>query len=153
MLINDIGIGSAPAKVLLYIAIMKFRAVFLFLFIVGTIVSQNNDTSRVHTIVETQAEFPGGFGAMMRYVQTNQRLPKEVKDGDASGKVFLKFIISETGMVDTVEVVKGIEGCKACDEEGIRLVKSMPRWKPATINGKQVKCYFSLPVNFKLSSR
>jgi protein TonB len=104
----------------------------------------------IFTIVEEQAEFPGGFAAMMKYIQTNVQYPAMAREAGISGKCFLKFVVSETGAISNVEVLKGVPGCPDCDKEAIRVVKSMPAWKPAKMTGRSVKCYFNLPVNFKI---
>jgi periplasmic protein TonB len=104
----------------------------------------------IFVIVEEQAEFPGGQVAMMKYMQQNVQYPAMAREAGISGKCFLKFIVSETGDISNVEVLKGVPGCPDCDKEAIRVVKSMPKWKPAKQTGRAVKCYFNLPFSFKI---
>jgi protein TonB len=104
----------------------------------------------IFTIVEEQAEFPGGIAAMMKYLQGNIQYPAMAREAGLSGKCFLKFVVNENGDISNVEVLKGVPGCSECDKEAIRVVKSMPKWKPAKMTGRAVKCYFNLPVNFKI---
>lgn len=104
----------------------------------------------IFTIVEEQAEFPGGIPAMMKYIQQNVQYPAMAREAGISGKCFLKFVVSETGDISNVEVLKGVPGCPECDREAIRVVKSMPKWKPAKMTGRPVKCYFNLPFSFKI---
>jgi protein TonB len=104
----------------------------------------------IFTIVEEQAEFPGGFAAMMKYIQQNVQYPAMAREAGISGKCFLKFVVNETGDISNVEVLKGVPGCPDCDKEAIRVVKSMPKWKPAKMTGRAVKCYFNLPFSFKI---
>ena len=104
----------------------------------------------IFTIVEENAEFPGGLAAMMKYIQQNVQYPAMAREAGISGKCFLKFVVNETGNISNVEVLKGVPGCPDCDKEAIRVVKSMPKWKPAKMTGRAVKCYFNLPFSFKI---
>lgn len=104
----------------------------------------------IFTIVEESAEFPGGTAAMMKYMQQNTVYPAMAREAGISGKCFLKFVVNENGDISNVEVLKGVPGCPDCDKEAIRVVKSMPKWKPAKMTGRSVKCYFNLPFSFKI---
>lgn len=103
----------------------------------------------VFTVVESVAEFPGGVFAMQKFLMNNIQLPEIVQKNEVSGKVFLKFIVDENGAITNVELLKKLIDCPECDEEAIRLVKSMPQWKPALMQGWPVKCYFNLPISFR----
>jgi periplasmic protein TonB len=100
------------------------------------------------TFVEQMPEFPGGTDAMMKYLSQNIRYPSIATEMGISGRVILQFIVDKTGKISNVKVVRGIGG--GCDEEAIRVVKSMPNWKAGRQNGKQVPVYFTLPVVFTL---
>lgn len=104
----------------------------------------------IFLVVEENAEFPGGFTAMMKYMQQNVQYPPMAREAGISGKCFLKFVVNETGEISNVEVLKGVPGCSDCDKEAIRVVKSMPKWKAAKMTGRAVKCYFNLPFSFKI---
>lgn len=104
----------------------------------------------IFTIVEENAEFPGGTSAMMKYIQQNVQYPAMAREAGISGKCFLKFVVNENGDISNVEVLKGVSGCSECDKEAIRVVKSMPKWKAAKMTGRSVKCYFNLPISFKI---
>lgn len=103
----------------------------------------------VYTMVEEMAEYPGGIQAMGNFIKTNIIIPKEVSKDKIAGKVFLKFIVFEDGTIKDVNVLKGVTGCEACDKESVRVIQMMPTWTPAKINGKPVKCYYTLPISFK----
>lgn len=104
----------------------------------------------IFTIVEENAEFPGGIPAMMKYIKDNVQYPAMAREAGISGKCFLKFVVNENGDISNVEVLKGVPGCPECDKEAVRVVKSMPKWKPAKMTGRAVKCYFNLPFSFKI---
>jgi protein TonB len=64
---------------------------------------------------------------------------------------YLKFVVSENGYISNVTVIRGVQDCPECDAEAIRVIKSMPNWKPGKINGKAVASKFTLPVQYKLN--
>ncbi len=104
----------------------------------------------IFTIVEEQAEFPGGIAEMSKFIREKLQYPAMAREAGISGKCFLKFIVNENGDISNVEVLKGVPGCSDCDKEAMRVVKSMPKWKAAKMTGRAVKCYFNLPISFKI---
>ena len=102
----------------------------------------------VYNIVEEMPEFPGGVEAMMKYVADNVKYPQEARDKDISGRVFVSFVIEKDGSVSNVEVKRGIGG--GCDEEAVRVISAMPKWKPGKQKGKPVRVNYMMPLNFKL---
>ena len=100
--------------------------------------------------VEEPAEYPGGLAAMRKYFTDNLKYPLSAKENGIEGKCYLKFVIWKTGEISNVKVVRGVTGCKECDEEAKRLVMAMPKWNPGKSNGKSVDSYFTLPIVFKL---
>lgn len=104
----------------------------------------------IYEWTEDAAVFFGGKDEMNKFITKNLRYPESVEQGIVFGKVYVKFVVSETGEISAVEVLKGISGCPECSEEAIRLVESMPNWIPGKQNGKTVKSYIGLPVKFEL---
>jgi len=104
----------------------------------------------IFTVVEEMPEFPGGAMEMMKYIQKNIQYPQMAKEAGLSGKCFLKFVVNGNGNITDVTVLKGVPGCGECDREAIRVVKSMPNWKPGKQNGRSVSVFFNLPINFQL---
>lgn len=104
----------------------------------------------VFIVVEEQPEFPGGTAAMMKFIQQNVQYPAMAREAGIQGKCHLKFVVDENGGISKVEVLKGVPGCADCDKEAIRVVKSMPKWKPGKQTGRAVRVYFNLPINFKI---
>ena len=99
-------------------------------------------------VLDEPASFPGGMEAMKTYMVKNLRYPETLKETGISGKVFVKFVVSEKGELSNVQVMKGLSGCKECDMEVVRVVKGMPKWIPGKDKGKAVKSYYNLPVMF-----
>lgn len=114
---------------------------------------QKRVIGEVFTQVETMPEFPGGPLEMMKYIQKNLVYPKYARDANITGKCFLKFIVKTDGVIGGVEVLKGVAGCRECDIEAIKVVMSMPKWKPGTQNGNPVPVFFNLPINFTINGR
>ena len=111
------------------------------------VLEKDNDT--VFQMVEQMPEFPGGVEAMMHYVANNVKYPQEARDKNISGRVFVSFVIEKDGSVNEVKVMRGIGG--GCDEEAVRVVKNMPKWKPGMQKGKPVRVSYMMPLNFKLT--
>jgi periplasmic protein TonB len=100
---------------------------------------------QIHMIVE---QMPEPAFDLESYLSKNLRYPDLASENGIAGKVGIKFVVNEDGTVSDVQVMRGIGG--GCDEEAKRVVGSMPKWKPGKQNGKPVKVYFQLPINFKL---
>lgn len=96
------------------------------------------------------ATFPGGHQGLKKYLSDNLVYPPSAKETGISGKVFLKFIVSDKGELSNVKIVRGMANCPECDKEAMRVVKGMPNWIPGKNNGKAVNSYFNLPIVFKL---
>jgi periplasmic protein TonB len=103
-------------------------------------------------IVEKMPEFPGGQAALMQYLSSNIKYPEECRKMGVEGKVFVKFIVDATGNIINVQVLRGVVDGKLLEKEAMRVVQSMPKWKPGTQGGKAVSVYFTLPISFKLGA-
>ena len=126
-------------------------SVLAILFTVNTTATAQNKKAandKVFEKAEIMPEFPGGEQAMMDFVAKNVTYPKEAMEKEISGRVFVSFIVEKDGSVNEVNVKKGIGG--GCDEEALRVVKAMPKWKPGKQDGKPVRVHFLLPITFKL---
>jgi len=100
-------------------------------------------------VVETAPEFPGGSLGLMRYLQKNIKYPPLAKEYNIQGKVYVSYMVEKDGSVDSVKVVRGVD--KNLDAEAIRVVKSLPKYKPGTQRGKAVRVMFTIPINFTLT--
>ena len=107
-----------------------------------------DDKDSVYNKPEVMAEFPGGMEAMMKYLSENIKYPEQAKEKNIQGRVLVSFIVEKNGSISNVKVVKGIGN--GCDEEAVRVISSMPKWKPGMQNGKKVRVNFAIPISFKL---
>lgn len=101
-------------------------------------------------VVEEPAEFPGGMAEMRVYLAKNIVYPTTAMELAIEGKVYLRFNVMIDGSINSVKVLKGITDCPECDKEAVRVVKAMPKWKPAKNIGKAVNSQMTIPVIFKL---
>lgn len=99
-------------------------------------------------IVERMPEFPGGEAALLKYLALNIKYPTQAREAGISGTVYITFIIEKDGSVSSVKVLRGVAG--GCSEEAVRVVGSMPVWKPGNQAGKPVRVMLNLPVVFRL---
>ena len=97
---------------------------------------------------QLRAEFPGGMPALREFLAENCHYPKEAQDNGQQGVVLLEFVVEEDGTISTITVLRS--ACEALDEEAIRVVKAMPKWKPGENNGQPCRSYFQLPITFTL---
>jgi len=104
--------------------------------------------NKVFLIVENQPEFPGGNTALMKYLGNNIRYPSSARRMGIEGKVMIQFVVNQAGEIADVKVLRGLSG--DCDNEAMRVIKSMPKWKPGRQGGRPVKVQMVVPVNYRL---
>ena len=119
-----------------------------FVYPVQTINVHSNDS--IYDVVDEMPQFQGGDQAMFTYLSENIKYPEEAKDKGIAGRVFISFVVEKDGSVSHVEVKRGIGG--GCDDEAVRVVKAMPKWKPGKKDGKPVRVSYMLPIVFKLDT-
>ena len=93
-------------------------------------------------------EFPGGMEAMYSFLRNELQYPAVARVNNIQGTVLLEFVVEKDGSISNAKPLVSLY--PECDAEAIRIVNKMPKWKPAKQNGKPVRCYFNLPIRFKL---
>ena len=111
-------------------------------------VEEEEEEEEVFFIVEEMPEFPGGELALRKYVAENIRYPNAARENDIQGKVYVRFVVNKNGSVGDVTILRGVD--PLLDKEAIRVIKSLPKWKPGMQRGKAVKVYYTMPINFQL---
>jgi periplasmic protein TonB len=101
-------------------------------------------------IVQEMPEFPGGESALLKFVGDNTKYPADAQNNNIQGKVILRFVVKSDGSVDRIEVIRGID--PLLDSEAVRVVKTLPRFKPGKQGGVAVPVWFMLPVTFRLEN-
>jgi TonB family protein len=102
----------------------------------------------VFTNISILPEYIGGEKARNSFLAENIKYPELATSLRIQGTVYLSFIVNENGDLIDIKVIRGIGG--GCDEEAVRVIKLMPKWKPATQNGKNVRVIFNMPIDFRL---
>jgi TonB family protein len=106
------------------------------------------ETSSVFISVQQMPSFPGGDVARKKYLSKKLKYPVQASENGIQGVVYVSFVVKTDGSLANFKILHGIGG--GCDEEALRVVKLMPRWKPGRQNGKSVRTLINMPVYFKL---
>lgn len=114
----------------------------------GEVIGAPPEPEEEFTFVEQEPQPPGGD--LQAYFAKNVKYPTKALNAEHQGKVFVTFVITSTGQVDDVKLLKGIG--YGCDEEAMRVVKAMPPWTPGKNGGRAVKVRMNIPIVFKLGS-
>jgi len=107
------------------------------------------DDDEFFMVVENMPQFPGGDLGLMKYIQKHVKYPAIAKEYNITGKVYISFIVDKSGKVTNVKIVRGVD--KNLDAEAMRVVKSLPKYKPGKQRGKAVRVMFTIPINFQLN--
>ena len=111
---------------------------------------EEEEVEQIFTIVEDKPQFPGGDAAMYKYLGKSIDYPSQARRMGIEGRVFVQFIVGKDGKIRDVQAIKGIGA--GCDEEAVRVIKAMPKWKPGKQRGRPVQVRMVLPVFFKLNN-
>lgn len=109
---------------------------------------EESDDTAVFFIVEEMPEFPGGDGELRKYIAQSVKYPVIAQENGIQGRVYVQFVVGTDGGVTQVKVARGVD--PNLDKEAIRVVQSMPKWKPGKQRGKAVKVSYTVPINFVL---
>jgi protein TonB len=101
-----------------------------------------------YTIIEQMPVYPGGEEALLAYISKAIKYPVIAQENGIEGKVILRFVVSKTGKISNVEVLRSLD--PACDKEAVRVVRTLQDWIPGKQNGVNVPVYYTLPITFKL---
>jgi len=102
----------------------------------------------IFVIVEEMPEFPGGEKARLEFFANNIVYPQMAKETDVKGLVVVQFVVNEDGSISDIKLLRTIGG--GCDEEALRVIKLMPKWKAGKQNNKEVRVIFNMPITFTL---
>ena len=103
----------------------------------------------VFMVVESMPEFPGGQQALFKYLAENVKYPVIAQENGIQGRVICQFVVNKDGSIVDVVAVRS-SGEASLDKEAIRVISSMPKWKPGKQRGKPVRVKYTVPVNFRL---
>lgn len=106
------------------------------------------EEEKPYVVVEQMPQFPGGDAELLSFISKNLHYPVASQENGVQGKVHIRFVVSKTGMVQDVTVLKSLD--PYCDKEAIRVIKMLPKWIPGKQNGVNVSVYYTVPIVFKL---
>ena len=98
--------------------------------------------------IDEMPEFPGGLEALVAWLGKNIQYPEAAQRAGVQGKVFVAFTVEVDGSISDCKVIQSLS--PSCDGEALRVVKSMPQWKPGMYEGQPVSVQYILPINFKI---
>jgi TonB family protein len=133
---------------------IKNCTLFALIFLFGSIITMDAQSKLKQTktkrnlVVVTEAEYPGGFEALGKFISDQLSYPSNMLAAKTQGKVEVEFVIDKEGKIGQVKIIKSAG--KEFDQEAIRVVKLMGAWKPATQNREKVSSYYTLPIIFSL---
>jgi periplasmic protein TonB len=106
------------------------------------------EVEEVFVIVEDMPEFPGGELALRKWIASNIKYPVIAAENGIQGKVYVQFVVDRDGKVTNARIARGIDA--SLDQEALRVVNNLPRWKPGMQRGKPVRVSYTVPINFQL---
>ena len=113
-------------------------------------VEEEEEEAAPFVIVEDMPEFKGGEKALLKYIAEHVVYPEIAKENDIQGTVYVKFVINEKGKVTNVGLLRGVD--PLLDKEAIKVIESLPDWKPGKQSGKNVKVSMQVPIKFQLAN-
>jgi protein TonB len=114
----------------------------------GSQVNSEQIEEKVYIEVEQMPEFPGGQAELIKFIGNSVKYPVKAMKANIQGKVFVSFVIGKDGSVKDVKIARGVD--PLLDAEGIRVVKSMPKWTPGKNKEVEVAVQYTIPINFAL---
>ncbi len=109
---------------------------------------EEEEETQVFFIVEDMPEFPGGEMALRTYIANAIKYPVIAQENGIQGKVYVTFVVSKDGSVTNASIARGVD--PSLDKEALRVVNSLPKWKPGKQRGKPVNVSYTVPINFVL---
>lgn len=106
------------------------------------------EEAEIFLVVEQSPGFPGGEIARLKYLGNNINYPQMARESGIQGTVYITFVVEPNGSVTNIRILRGIGG--GCDEEAVRVIKAMPKWKPGRQRNKPVRVQFNMPIKFTL---
>ncbi|MCX6321317.1 MAG: M56 family metallopeptidase [Bacteroidia bacterium] len=111
-------------------------------------VKEESKEPTIFVIVEEMPMFPGGDAALLAYLRENAVYPEKAKENNVQGRVIINFCVTPTGGVSKISVLKSVD--PELDKEAMRVVSTLPKFKPGKQGGKPVPVWYQAFINFKL---
>jgi len=102
----------------------------------------------IFVVVENMPEFPGGELALRKFIATAIKYPSIAQENGIQGKVFVNFVVDKDGSISNAKIARGVD--PSIDKEALRVVMTLPKWKPGMQRGKNVRVSYTVPISFQL---
>ena len=102
----------------------------------------------IFMVVEQMPEFPGGMAELMKFLSKNIKYPTIAQENGIQGRVIVQFVVNQDGSIVDPVVMRSVD--PYLDKEALRVISSMPKWKPGMQRGKAVRVKYTVPVTFRL---
>ncbi len=109
---------------------------------------EEEEEAQVFFIVEDMPEFPGGEMALRTYIANAIKYPVIAQENGIQGKVYVTFVVGKDGSVSNASIARGVD--PSIDKEALRVINTLPKWKPGKQRGKPVNVSYTVPINFQL---
>jgi len=116
--------------------------------VIETEEEEEEEEAQVFFIVEDMPEFPGGELALRKYIANSIKYPVIAQENGIQGKVYVTFVVDKDGGVSDARIARGVD--PSLDKEALRVVNTLPKWKPGKQRGKPVRVSYTVPINFVL---
>jgi TonB family protein len=110
--------------------------------------STNDSDEAPYVAVEEMPMFPGGDAVLLKYIAENTIYPESSKEQNIQGRVIIRFCVTAKGSINQISVLKGV--CPDLDAEAMRVVQTLPKFKPGRQSGKDVPVWYMVPITFTL---
>ena len=124
------------------------QAVADLVFVPVQVVEEEPEEQTIFEVVENMPDFPGGQAALMQYLAKNIKYPTIAQENGTQGRVIVQFVVNRDGSIVDAKVVRSVD--PYLDKEALRVINTMPKWKPGMQRGKPVRVKFTVPVMFRL---
>jgi protein TonB len=108
----------------------------------------NDSGEQPYVVVEEMPMFPGGDDALLKYIAENTVYPESSKEQNIQGRVIIRFCVTAKGGVEQINVLQGVT--PELDAEAMRVVQTLPKFKPGRQSGKDVPVWYMVPITFAL---
>ena len=137
----------------LFVSTILFLSNFLNAQEFKTNLDQKNENLIIEQSFYEEAEYPGGFDSLNKFIAENYHMPDTFRLTGIDGKVYVQFAVNVDGTVSEVKIKKStIPSCPECDAEAIRVVSLLKGWIPGNVNDSAVKFYYNIPINLSFDS-
>ncbi|MDO4948684.1 MAG: TonB family protein [Bacteroidales bacterium] len=117
-------------------------------YVAPVVEEEDPEEQQIFQIVEEMPEFPGGMAECLKFLAKNLKYPTIAQENGVQGRVIIQFVVNKDGSIVDPVVARGVD--PYLDKEALRVVSTMPKWKPGKQRGKEVRVKYTVPVSFKL---